>query len=113
MDTKSSTTLPILEKCPPIFTSEDNAGFSGAYPPTGEQVLLHYQGYHKYLQNNTKRQSSGKDVINLVIKDTIDWWKKSGIALKEYPSVEKMVKKLLKEFKLRKNNISTGILMQK
>ena len=104
MDTKSSTTLPILEKCHPFFSSEDNAGFSGAYPPTGEQVLLHYQGYHKYLQNITKRQSKGKDAINLVIKDIIDWWKKTGIELKDYSSVVKMVKKLLKEFKLRKKN---------
>ena len=106
MDTKSSTTLAILEKCPPIFTSPENAGFSLAYPPTSEQVLLHYHGYHKYLQNTTKRQSSVKDAISLVIKDTVEWWNNSGIKLKEYASVETMVQNLLKEFKLRKKNIN-------
>ena len=112
MDTKSSTTLAILEKCPPIFTSPENAGFSLAYPPTSEQVLLHYHGYHKYLQNTTKRQSSGKDAIDLVIKNTVDCWKKSGMELKEYASVENMVQNLLKEFKLIRK-LSAGIQMQK
>ena len=104
MDTKGTTTLPILEKCPPIFTSTENAGFTGAYPLMGEQVLLHYQGYHKCLQNITKRQSSVKDAINLVIKDTVDWWEKSGIPLKAYSSLEEMVQNLLKEFNLRKKH---------
>ena len=102
METKGNTELPILEKCPPIFTSAENRGFTGAYPPTGEQILLQYQGYHKYLQDITKRQSSSKDALNLVIKDIEDWWKKTGIPLKTRQGITVMVQHIIENFKLRK-----------
>ena len=102
MDTKGNTELPILEKCPPIFTSAENRGFTGAYPPTDEQILLQYQGYHKYLQDITKRQSSFKDALNLVIKDIEDWWKKTGIPLKTRQRIAVMVQDIIEHFKQRK-----------
>ena len=105
MDTKRNTQLPILEKCPPIFTSTENRGFIGAYPPTGEQILLQYHGYHKYLQEITKRQSSSKDALNLVIKDIEDWWKKTGIPLKTRQRIEVMVEDIIEKFRLRKRLI--------
>ena len=105
MDTKRNTILPVLEKCPPIFTSAENVGFTGAYPPTGEQILLHFQGYHRYLQDVNNRQSTVKDAIKLVIKDTVDWWEKSGIPLKTYQALEKMIQNLLNEFNLRKKHV--------
>ena len=91
METKSSTSLAILDKCPTIITSSKNVGFSGAFPPSREQVLLNYHGYHKYLQDTTKRQSSGKDAVKLVIKDIKDWWNNLGISLKIDFMLEKLV----------------------
>ena len=105
MDTKSNTQLPILEKCPPIFTSTENRGFIGAYPPTGEQILLQYHGYHKYLQEITKKQYPSKDALNLVIKDIEDWWKKTGIPLKTRQRIEVMVEDIIEKFRLRKKHI--------
>ena len=106
METKSSTSLPILDKCPTIITSSKNIGFSGAFPPSSEQVLLNYYGYHKYLQETTNRQSSGKDAFKLVIKDIKDWWNNSGIPLKCDAMLDKMFQTLLKEFKARKKLIN-------
>ena len=50
METKSLTKLPFLLKSPPVFTTDGNQGFIGAFPPTGEDVILQYYGYHNYLQ---------------------------------------------------------------
>ena len=94
--------LPFLDKYPPTVTSSENIGFTGAYPPTSEKMLLQYHGYHRYLQNTTNRQSSAKEAINLVVKDIVDWWKKSGIPLKSVQGIYGMVQKVLYEFNLRK-----------
>ena len=102
MDTKASTELYLLKKCPPIFTSSGKQGFKGSYPPTGEQILLQFHGYHKYLQQVTSRQSSTNDAMKLVIKDIIDWWNYTGIELKSFMGISYMVSKIREEFQLRK-----------
>ena len=58
MDTKSTTTLWLLEQSPPLITSEGEQKFVSAYSPTCKQVLLQFYGYHKHLQTETKMQSS-------------------------------------------------------
>ena len=49
--------MSILLKRPPVFTSDGNQGFRGKVPPTGEDVILQYIGYHTYLQRISNRQS--------------------------------------------------------
>ena len=104
METKASSILPLLDISPPAVTSSENIGFTGAYPPTSEKILLQYHGYHRYLQNTTNRQSSSKDAISLVIKDTVDWWEKSGIPLKSHQGIAYMVQNVLGQFNTRKKN---------
>ncbi|KAG0722926.1 hypothetical protein GWK47_043571 [Chionoecetes opilio] len=74
MNTKTKTLLWLFDKCPPIFSVPGNHGFTGPYPPTGEQVLLQYHGYHKQLQQASHLQSSALDAARLVTKDLQDWW---------------------------------------
>ena len=101
MDTKGNTKLFLLEKSPAIFTSAKEQEFKGSYPPTGEQILLQYTGYHKYLQEVTKRQSCVNEAINLVRKDVEGWWDNTGILLKSHQGIKKMVSNLIKDFKCR------------
>lgn len=99
MNTKSTTQLYLLDKCPPIFNESRNYGFTGPFPPTREQILLQYYGYHRYLQESTKLQSKKLDAISLVVHDTEDWWEKPGIALKSRSVIKKQVVNIINEYK--------------
>ena len=106
MNTKAKTVLWLFDKCPPIFSLPGNQGFIGAYPPTGEQVLLQYHGYHRYLQETSQLQSGTKDAVKFVVKDLQDWWGDTGITLKSWQAIEKMMIMDIEEFKLRKSKKS-------
>ena len=105
METKSGTKIAIIEKTPPIFTTEGNQGFRGAFPPTNEDVILQYFGYHNYLQGTTNRQSSVQDAVKLVVSDITHFWDKTGIKLKNVINIRGMVFKLVNYFGLRKIKI--------
>ncbi|KAG0714880.1 hypothetical protein GWK47_013250 [Chionoecetes opilio] len=103
MNTKTKTLLWLFDKCPPIFSVPGNHGFTGPYPPTGEQVLLQYHGYHKQLQQASHLQSSALDAARLVTKDLQDWWVNTGITLKSWQAIEQMILTDIEEYKLRKS----------
>lgn len=106
MDTKNKTMLDLFNKCPPIITQSGNLGFAGAYPPTWEQVLLQYHGYHRYMQKASKLQSCKKDAVKLVVKDLQEWWGKTGITVKSWQATEKMILRDLEEYNVRKKKQS-------
>ena len=81
MNTRKSTKLSLFEKEPPIFTSKESQGFQGSFPPTVEDIILQFYGYHSYLQESSKRKSSIADAVKLVVVDLIAWWKRTGIPL--------------------------------
>ena len=74
MNTRKSTKLSLFEKEPPIFTSKESQGFQGSFPPTVEDIILQFYGYHTYLQESSKRKSSISDAVKLVVEDLIVWW---------------------------------------
>ena len=92
----------LFEKCPPICNAPKIHRFTGPYPPTGEQVILQIHGYHKYLQESSKYQTSTKDAFKYVVTYLQDWWVKTGIATKSWQAIEKMIIQDLDEYKLRK-----------
>ena len=73
MNTKANTILWLFDKCPPLFNAQGNHGFTCSFPPTGEQVLLQFYGYHRYLQDISKLKSSVSDAVQLVITDLQEW----------------------------------------
>ena len=79
MNTRKSTTLSLIEKDPPIIRSKGSQGFQGSFPPTTENILLQYYGYHNYLQESTEWQASIVDDVKLVVIDVQAWWKRTGI----------------------------------
>ena len=102
METKSLTKLPFLLKSPPVFTTDGNQGFIGAFPPTGEDVILQYYGYHNYLQRATNRQSKNLDAILLVLGDIKSWWARTGITLLSHTCTKEKIIKVVTEYKYRK-----------
>ena len=102
METKSLTKLPFLLKSPPVFTTDGNQGFIGAFPPTGEDVILQYYGYHNYLQRATNRQSKNLDAILLVLGDIKSWWARTGITLLSHTCTKEKIIKVVNEYKYRK-----------
>ena len=103
METKSKVTkLPFLLKTPPVFTTNGEQGFKGAFPPTGEDVILQYYGYHNYLQRATNRQSKNLDAIMLVLGDIKSWWARTGITILTHTCTKEKIIKVINEYKQRK-----------
>ena len=115
MEKKSDTKLFLVEKSPPIFTSCGKQGFTGSFPLTEEDILLQFFGYHRYLQKNSKLQSSSQDAIRLVIQDVNDWWSNSGIPLKSWQAIEQFILKIIEDFKnkLKNKNRNTEAVIKK
>ena len=66
---KTVTSLRQIEILQSNIKFSDRDGFVQRYPPTGEQVMLKYYGYH-----NAKREVSGGisskgDAIKMVVED--------------------------------------------
>lgn len=102
MNTKSQTILWLFNKSPPLFNEPGNQCFTGPYPPTGQQILFQYYGYHNYLQETSKLRSSCKEAIRFVVGDLQNWWMKTGIPLKAWQSIAKMISNNVDEFIVRK-----------
>ena len=98
MNTKSSTKIYLIKKCPPLFTTAGPQGFFRAFPPTREDIILQYHGYHNYFQEVKKGIASINDETNLVIEDVINWWLKTGIPLMVKAGLKKHIVKLINQF---------------
>ena len=76
----------------------DRKGYEGIYPPSCEQALLYYYGYHKVLQAATGKISSSREAAILVAEDVQCWWRKTGIKTKTLLGILYMIKKLVKDY---------------
>ena len=116
MDTKSASKIYLIEKCPPLFTTAGPHGFFSRFPPTGEDIILQYHGYHNYFQEVKKGIVSIKDATNLVVEDVINWWLKTGIPLMVKAGLKNNSVKLINQFlylkKKRGNNTEHFIKRQ-
>ena len=101
MNTRKSTKLSLFEKEPPIFTSKESQGFQGSFPPTVEDIILQFYGYHSYLQESSKRKSSISDAVKLVVEDLIVWWKRTDIRLVSPQQLQAKMIGLINYYKLR------------
>ena len=101
MNTRKSTKLSLFEKEPPIFTSKESQGFQGSFPPTVEDIILQFYGYHTYLQESSKHKWSISDAVKLVVEDLIVWWKRTDIRLVSPQQLQAKMIGLLNYYKLR------------
>ena len=101
MNTRKSTTLSLTGKVPPIFTSKGSQGFLGSFPPTIENIILHYHGYHNYYQESTGRQSSIVDAVKLVVIDVQVWWEKSAIDIVSRQRLQGKILGIINHYKQR------------
>ena len=76
----------------------DRKGYEGIYPPSCEQALLYYYGYHKVLQAATGKISSSREAAILVAEDVQCWWRKTGIKTKTLLGILDMITKLVKDY---------------
>ena len=97
---RASTKLWLINKSPPldIITGADRSGFNSKYPPTGEQVLLQFYGYHRKKQEASGGTSSKAESVVLVVQDIEHWWSRTGIQLKATSTINYMVNVLINRY---------------
>ena len=76
----------------------DHKGYESIYPPSCEQALLYYYGYHKVLQAASGGNSSSREAAILVAEDVRCWWRKTGIKTKTLLGILYMITKLVEEY---------------
>ena len=92
METKSKAKkLELIAQPIPVFLTGERQKFKGAFPPTGKDVLIQFYGYHEYYQSLSNRQSKKFDAAKFVCEDLEDWWRNSGIRLKNSRHIIKMI----------------------
>ena len=87
----------------------DRVRFVKNFPPTEEDALLQYQGYHHLNLRNSPGISSKRDALLLTVDDIKYWWKKTGIQLKGDESIIYMVQSVVDRYAdLQKNKHRVG-----
>ena len=80
----------------------------GKYPPSREQVLTQFYGYHKKMQAATNGTSSKKISVSLVAEDIERWWDNTGIKIKANCTINESVNKLLASYVRLQTNKDRG-----
>ena len=60
---------------------------------------MQYLAYHKIKQRASGGTSSKTEAIDLVVGDILCWWSRTGIKLKAFKSISKMIKTLIEKYK--------------
>jgi len=79
----------LLEEC-----SLPPGPLAGKEAPTNSKVLRKIKGHHKFLQESSGNTSSYSQAFRLTCNDIIEWWERTGIALKGVSAIIKMTEKL-------------------